>query len=852
VADEVQTVLYWLMGVHVGVDAGNAANPCAARRRTNTETGQEEHVLIKAWNPTVANLTLMALGSSAPEILLSVIEILTRDFYSGELGPSTIVGSAAFNMMVILAVCVSALPPGETRKIDDLPVFAITAVCSVFAYLWLLVILQVSSPDVVTWYEGVISFLFFPALVATAYLADQGAFSSRPAEADRAFITEVGGKTQGKNRLAGGKVFDGLLLSNLETVGKDPKEVAQMVFDATSDTTRATYRKQGVQAITGSTKHSAEQIQSRQQSVAAANSSSSQLGFECTRYRTKESVHALQVAVVRIGDSSKKVTVNYTTREDMSAETSRRATEDRDYVQASGTLNFKKGETRKTFDVQMIDDDEVEEDETFLIELSNLSDDLTELVEERKICTVTIISDDYPGVMVLAKVPDADGGYRAGYITAAGDGKPLACLVRREKGSSGEVKIKWKTVAGTAKPGVGYGEQGSAREVSGELRFQSGVSEMYINLPILAQPEAPESSSFSVELFDPQGGCVIGDAATTVRGASGTTTVEIKNDKEAQQLAMEVSQLLEEHYDDFRSGTGTYGQQFTDAVTPDDGMGGFGLVLFWFNAPWRLLFALVPPPQMMGGWLCFVCALAMIAFVTALIGDLAALLGCSIGLYDSVTAITFVALGTSLPDTFASKAAAIGDTSADAAIGNVTGSNSVNVFLGLGMPWAIAAIYWTNEGPTDEWKGTIGIKNPEIVAAYSEGGFAVPAGDLGFTVAVFCACALMVLATLTFRRAVFGAELGASDPNAKHPLITSIFFVGLWLLYVSMSILAVYKWATVDSLLKIIVGCVVLFVIVLGGMWSSMAGSQSASSGAHSSRDAEETLNPTAEAVTEV
>lgn len=31
---------------------------------------------------------------------------------------------------------------------------------------------------------------------------------------------------------------------------------------------------------------------------------------------------------------------------------------------------------------------------------------------------------------------------------------------------------------------------------------------------------------------------------------------------------------------------------------------------------------------------------------------------------------------------------------ADNCIGNVTGSNSVNVFLGLGMPWLIAAIYW--------------------------------------------------------------------------------------------------------------------------------------------------------------
>ena len=58
-----------------------------------------------------------------------------------------------------------------------------------------------------------------------------------------------------------------------------------------------------------------------------------------------------------------------------------------------------------------------------------------------------------------------------------------------------------------------------------------------------------------------------------------------------------------------------------------------------------------------------------------------------------ILAITFVALGTSLPDTFASKAAAVGEKNADNAIGNITGSNSVNVFLGLGLPWLIASIY---------------------------------------------------------------------------------------------------------------------------------------------------------------
>ena len=97
----------------------------------------------RTWNPTVANLTLMALGSSAPEILLSVIELLSGGFYSGELGPSTIVGSAAFNLLVIIAVCVIAIPAADNRIIAQPRVYAITAASSTLAYLWLVIILQV-------------------------------------------------------------------------------------------------------------------------------------------------------------------------------------------------------------------------------------------------------------------------------------------------------------------------------------------------------------------------------------------------------------------------------------------------------------------------------------------------------------------------------------------------------------------------------------------------------------------------------------------------------------------------------------------------------------------------------------
>ena len=50
-----------------------------------------------------------------------------------------------------------------------------------------------------------------------------------------------------------------------------------------------------------------------------------------------------------------------------------------------------------------------------------------------------------------------------------------------------------------------------------------------------------------------------------------------------------------------------------------------------------------------GGWLCFWVSIAVIGLLTGVVGDVASSFGCTVGLKDSVTAITFVALGTSLP-----------------------------------------------------------------------------------------------------------------------------------------------------------------------------------------------------------
>ena len=80
---------------------------------------------------------------------------------------------------------------------------------------------------------------------------------------------------------------------------------------------------------------------------------------------------------------------------------------------------------------------------------------------------------------------------------------------------------------------------------------------------------------------------------------------------------------------------------------------------------WKLLFACIPPKEMGGGIPAFGVALIFIGGITAVVAEVASTLGCVVGLKEAVTAITLVAVGTSLPDTFASMTAAKNSEFAD-------------------------------------------------------------------------------------------------------------------------------------------------------------------------------------------
>ena len=118
-------------------------------------------------------MTLMALGSSAPEILLNLILTAQNPGEEpSELGPSTIVGSASFNLLVISGVSIIAVDE-QPKGISRLGVFAITSITSLFAYVWLFLVLIVISPDKVEIWEAVMTFVYFPILLVFAFGADR-------------------------------------------------------------------------------------------------------------------------------------------------------------------------------------------------------------------------------------------------------------------------------------------------------------------------------------------------------------------------------------------------------------------------------------------------------------------------------------------------------------------------------------------------------------------------------------------------------------------------------------------------------------------------------------------------------
>ncbi|XP_051965995.1 sodium/calcium exchanger 2-like isoform X2 [Xyrauchen texanus] len=832
--------------------------------------GETSVATVRIWNETVSNLTLMALGSSAPEILLSVIEVCGHGFVSGELGPGTIVGSAAFNMFMIIGICVWVIPDGEVRKIKHLRVFFITSFWSIFAYIWLYLILSVISPGIVEVWEALVTLCYFPICVILAWIADRRLlfykYMSKRYRADKrtGVVVETEGEMtpksmemlmDGKFPLRGEAVefsmqencqdgtgnttgamttlpnsnsivyMDGAkdldesrkegirILKDLKQKYPD-KDLDQLVELANyyallhQQKSRAFYRVQATRMMIGAgnvlKKHAADHA--RRAAVTSGKEPleeedltvCSHISLESAHRQCMENCGTIAIPVVcRGGLGESTFYVDYCTEDGT-------ANAGSDYKYCEGTLVFKPGETKKEIKVGIIDDDIFEEDEHFFVRLLNLrvgdaegmfESDNTEQEPKARLVEplmtmVTILDDDHAGIFTftdrLARVSESVG--------------TMEVKVVRNSGARGTVIIPYHTEPGTAKGGgVDY------EDTQGELEFTNDLTTQTIQVRITDDEEYEKHENFFIVLEEPR---------WLKRGISGVLMVWCDpperglnaEEEEARKIAemgkpilgehSRLEVVIEESYE-FKStvdklikktnlalviGTHSWREQFVEAVTVSAGDGDedeeegreerlpscYDYAMHFLTVFWKVLFAFVPPTEYWNGWACFVVSIIVIGVLTAIIGDVASHFGCTVGLRDTVTAVVFVALGTSIPDTFASKAAATQDQYADASVGNVTGSNAVNVFLGIGVAWSVAAIYWAVQGKR----------------------FYVDPGSLAFSVTLFTIFAFVSMAVLLFRRRPsIGGELGG--PRGPR-LLTSLLFLGLWFLYILFSSLEAY------------------------------------------------------------
>ncbi|XP_069017148.1 sodium/calcium exchanger 2b [Embiotoca jacksoni] len=880
------SLMYMFLGVSIIADRFMASiEVITSQEKEVTITmpnGETSVATVRIWNETVSNLTLMALGSSAPEILLSLIEVCGHEFKAGQLGPGTIVGSAAFNMFVILGICVWTIPKGETRKIKHLRVFFITAFWSIFAYIWLYLILSVITPGVVEVWEALVTLLYFPVCVILAWIADRRLlfykYMGKRYRADKrhGIVVETEGDLtpnkggmemiiDGKFPLRGGTVVptencgggaqDGAAANSIgaaagamatgaggnlphsnsamvnmesskeldesrkevirilkELKQKYPdKELDQLVELANyyallhQQKSRAFYRIQATRMMIGAgnvlKKHAADNARRTAVTDEEAPEEEdagvcSRISFESAHSQCMENCGVLTLAVVCQGGLGENTFyVDYRT-EDGSANAGS------DYKFSEGTLVFKPGDTRKDIKVGIIDDDIFEEDEHFFVRLLNLrigdaegmfeSDEAGAAPKARLVeplvATVTILDDDHAGIFTFSermlRVSESVG--------------TMEVTVVRNSGARGTVILPYHTESGTAKDGEDY------EDARGELEFTNDQTTQTLQVRIVDDEEYEKHENFFIVLEEPRW-LKRGISALLLNqeGAEGQMSSE---EEEARRIAemgkpilgehSRLEVVIEESYE-FKStvdklikktnlalviGTHSWREQFVEAVTVSAGDGDdddeegregrlpscYDYFMHFLTVFWKVLFACVPPTEIWNGWACFCVSILVIGLLTAFIGDLASHFGCTVGLRDTVTAVVFVALGTSIPDTFASKVAAMQDQHADASVGNVTGSNAVNVFLGIGVAWSVAAVYWRVKGKE----------------------FRVDPGSLAFSVTLFTIFAFICMGVLLFRRRPsIGGELGG--PMLSR-LLTTLLFLGLWFLYILFSSLEAY------------------------------------------------------------
>lgn len=441
----------------------------------------------------------MALGSSAPEILLSVIETVSNlGGCPGELGPSTIVGSAAFNLLVISAVSIYSVSADNDddkdkdpsmkgiKQINDMGVFAVTAVFSILSYVWLFIVLQDQE---VTITEAYITLALFFVLVIFAYAADKfknskdnknkliGDENEIPfieytaAEMYKELIMEKTSTNKNHEKVQKMKNFVKITMGTDQIENVDFDTFKKKV-EGEGMLSRIKYRHMVGNAMTGKKPVIAKGEVIKLEHAHASNLEDKDrnvyFGFKCLHYSVSEGSGSIRVFI-----ENKKSVAGAIRVKTIDAE----ATAGEDYEAVNKLIEFKAGEKTQFVDIKIFDDEGWEPDEDFYVQLYDTSEMALSGKDTRT--KITILDDDKPGQICFREDKT---------IKAVATEQYAEVIILRKNGSDGVVTVDFSTVAldespSTASPGIDF------KELSGCLKFENGETAKSIMIEILPRDD---------------------------------------------------------------------------------------------------------------------------------------------------------------------------------------------------------------------------------------------------------------------------------------------------------------------------------------------------------------------------
>ncbi len=183
------------------------------------------------------------------------------------------------------------------------------------------------------------------------------------------------------------------------------------------------------------------------------------------------------------------------------------ATADEDFVAPAGpqTLTFASGQTTNTFTVQLLDNFQIEMDETVVLILTNAAGGASlpgGLGNSVATATLTIVDNDFlPGRLRFAKTA----------FTNSENERFAAVTVRRMGGNAGFLSANFQTLPGGATSPADYGT------TNGILTWNSGDSSpRTILIPLVSDGIVEGDESFTLQLLNPSVADALGDGTNVI------------------------------------------------------------------------------------------------------------------------------------------------------------------------------------------------------------------------------------------------------------------------------------------------------------------------------------------------